>query len=135
MTLALFLLGLLIIFVISRYNESNKLFWSLLTCYIIGFSAGVLYHKYSKENKESDVELTQAYPTQGLTVMSGTTEYLLADVMSVAFKKETSKPVSQAITPVLCELGITSSVCGATHKQYFHILPNPPNGTILYDTS
>lgn len=133
MTLALFLLGIVIITVIARYNESNKLFWALLTAFTISFCAGKLFIDNSKE--KSEVKLTQAYPMQGLTVMSEAIVLPLADIMTAATTKETSKPAGQANTPALCEFSITRSVCGVTHEQYFHILPNPPNGSIMYDTS
>lgn len=134
MTLALFLLGIIIIAAISRYNESNKLFWSLLVAYLLSFSVGKLYINYS-DKKKSDVQLTQAYPTQGLTVVSGNMIFPLADMTSVAAVKETSKPVSQVITPDYCESIVTLSVCGVTHEQYIHILPNPPNSVMVFDSS
>jgi hypothetical protein len=134
MTLALFLFGIIIIAVISRYNESNKLFWSLLVAYLLSFSVGKLYINCSNKEK-SDVQLTQAYPTQGLVATSGTFAFLLADVMPTTVVKETSKPVSKVNTPDYCEPIVTLSVCGVTHEQYLHILPNPPNGVTFFDSS
>jgi hypothetical protein len=134
MTTFLFVLGLVIIFAVSRYNESNKLFWSLLVCYLLAFTASTLYNSYGDEKEGSNVELTQAYPTQGLPIMSETA-FLVAGSDLATTGDMSPKPVSQVITPELCEFNTTSSVCGVTHEQNFYIFPNPPNKVEIVDDS
>ena len=64
MTLFVFLLGLLLIFAIARYNESNKLFWIMLCSYIGAFTlTKIINEATSHENK---VEYTSMYSTQEL---------------------------------------------------------------------
>lgn len=136
MTLFLFLLGLILITLIARYNESNKLFWALLTCYVLGFtSVKLAYDCFGKEGSKDDTSV-QVQPTQGLIATSGSLMYLLADDSLAATVKETSKPVSKAIAPATNDVTLTSSnVSGVTQGQTVHILPNPPNRVDIIDDS
>nr|DAS39445.1 MAG TPA: hypothetical protein [Caudoviricetes sp.] len=52
MTLFLFILGLVAIFCISRYNESNRLFWTLLVAYVSGFTAARIITESFEGNKD-----------------------------------------------------------------------------------
>ena len=134
MTLFLFLLGLAIIIGIARYNESNKLFWALLTCYTLCFAGAKLVIDSMSENKSKNA-FEQVQPTQGLAATSGSLVYLLADVKPLATKKVTSEPVSKANVPAV-ERSITlSDVSGVTEGLYLHILPNPPNKVGIVDDS
>ena len=136
MTLALFLLGLLIIFGIARYNESNKLFWTLSIAYILGFACTkMVYDSFSTE-EQSEKSLNQAYPTQGLNATEAAFICFFNNVSSTTLVKETSNLVSQVSTPDYVEPLITlSDVSGATQGLYLHALPNPPNKVALVDTS
>lgn len=136
MTLALFILGIAIILGISRYNESNKLFWILFTCYVLGF-AGVkaIYDTFGTE-EQSEQSLDQAYPTQGLTPTGTAIACFFDTVGETTLVKETSNPVGQAITPDYIEpLFTLSDVSGATQGLTVHALPNPPNSVKFVDTS
>lgn len=63
MVLFWFLLGMALIFCIARYNESNKLFWSLFAAYVGAFTvASIVISTNNHEPKK--VNLTQTYPTQ-----------------------------------------------------------------------
>ena len=134
MTLFLFLLGIAIIIGIARYNESNKLFWALLTCYTLCFAgAKLVIDNLSKDESKNTFE--QVQPTQGLAATSGSLMYLLADVKPLATKKATSEPVSQANVPA-AERSITlSDVSGVTEGLYLHVRPNPPNWVEIVDDS
>lgn len=135
MILLMFLLGIALIFGISRYNESNKLFWVLTTAFVLGFTGSTIYSSMTSK-KQSKVELKQAQPTQGLAVTPGSLMYLVASDSLTTPVKETSSPVSQAFVPATIERNITlSKVFGVTRGLYLHVLPNPPNSTIMYDTS
>mgnify|MGYP000446649585 CR=1 FL=1 len=63
MTLFLFILGLFAIFCIGRYNESNKLFWTLLIAFVGGFTAANIAIESIRDNKTKvckiDVQSTQ----------------------------------------------------------------------------
>lgn len=61
MILVYFVLGIILAFVIARYNESNKLFWILLTSFMLGITGGTIWYKCT--NKEVKKNLTMT-PTQ-----------------------------------------------------------------------
>ena len=136
MTLALFAFAVALALGIARYNNSNKLFWTLLTCFILGIACTKVVHDTLSEKEQSEQSLDQAYPTQGLVVTGNT--YMLftnPDIYSTDVKV-TSKPVSQALTPDYIEsLYTLSNVSGVTQGLYLHALPNPPNKVELVDTS
>ena len=136
MTLALFAFAVALALGIARYNNSNKLFWTLLTCFILGIACTKVVHDTFSEKEQSEQSLDQAYPTQGL-VATGNTYMLFTnpDIYSTDVKV-TSKPVSQALTPDYIEsLCTLSNVSGVTQGLYLHTLPNPPNKVELVDTS
>ena len=134
MTLFLFILGLVLITLISRYNESNKLFWTLLTVYTLGFvGTKLIYDNFVADESKNTFE--QVQPTQGLMAASGSFQFLVTDDTSSATTKVTSKPVSKAIVPAI-ERSITlSDVSGVTEGLYLHVLPNPPNWVEIVDDS
>lgn len=136
MTFALFLLGMLIILGISRYNESNKLFWTLSIAYILGFAGTKMIYDCLSTDEQSEKSLNQAYPTQGLTPTGSAIACFFNTVDEPTLVKETSNLVSQVITPDYIELPITlSDVSGATQGLTIHALPNPPNSVNFVDTS
>lgn len=134
MTLFLFIVGLILITFIARYNESNKLFWALLTSYVLSF-AGCKLIIDNFGHDESDNTFMQVQPTQGLAASSGSLVYLLADEDLSAPKKVTSEPVSQAIVPAIERSVTLSDVSGVTQGLYLHALPNPPNIVGILDDS
>ena len=134
MTLFLFFLGLAIITLIARYNESNKLFWALFTSFVL-FFAGTKLVIDNLPKDESKNTFEQVQPTQGLMAASGSFQFLVTDDTSSATMKVTSKPVGKAIVPAI-ERSITlSDVSGVTEGLYLHILPNPPNWVEIVDDS
>lgn len=137
MTLTLFILGLLIILFIARYNESNKLFWQLLVAFVLCFAATkIVYNTFFAEKEQSELSLNQAYPTQGLIATLDTNKCLFTNGSCLATVVETQNLVSQDYTPEFVERTNTlSDVAGVTQRINIHVLPNPPNSTILYDTS
>lgn len=78
MALIWFLLGILSILGISRYNESNKLFWSLFIAFVGAFTVASIVIAISDREPEK-VNLTQMYPTQSY-VSTFNAQTLLADV-------------------------------------------------------
>lgn len=135
MTLFMFCLGILLILLIARYNESNKLFWTLFTAYILGFAGTKLVYDSFHNKEQSQQSLSQAYPTQGLLAMDNAF-VCIDNTIGYTTAKTTSKPVGQVNMPDYIENCSTLSyVPGVTQGLYLHILPNPPNGEFLYDTS
>ena len=135
MTLLVFILGLLIILGIARYNESNKLFWVLFVSYVLGFAGVKVILDTFSEKKQSEVSLNQAYPIQGLATMDNA---FVCEVTNICLPttKTMSNPVGQVSTPDYVENIVTlSDVHGVTHGLYLHNLANPPNDVLVYDTS
>lgn len=58
-----FATGLFVIFLLARYNRSNKLFWILLTSMLGGFVGGSIYAQVTSAN-EKKFEITQSDPMQ-----------------------------------------------------------------------
>lgn len=136
MTLALFIFAVLLALGIARYNESNKLFWTLLTCFILGIACTKVVYDTFSEKEQSEQSLNQAYPTQGLLPTANTFVLFNNADSYTTDVKVTSKPVGQAITPDYIEpLFTLSNVSGATQGLTLHILSNPPNKVDLVDTS
>jgi hypothetical protein len=136
MTLALFIAAVLLALGIARYNQSNKLFWTLLTCFILGIACTKVVYDTFSEKEQSEQSLDQAYPTQGLLPTANAFVLFDNTVGYTTDVKVTSKPVGQVITPDYTEpLFTLSDVSGATQGSYLHILPNPPNKVELVDTS
>lgn len=129
----LFVLGIVLITLLARYNESNKLFWTLLVCYTLGFVGTKLAFDAFRTD-ESKVTVDQIQPTQGLAVTQSSLLYLLADDTASASVKETSNLVGKANETVNDNLTL-SCASGVTRGLYLHILPNPPNGVEIVDDS
>lgn len=130
----LFVLGVVLIVLLARYNESNKLFWTLLTCFTLGFAGSTLVYK-TFYKKESKAKVEQVQPTQALAMTSGSLVYLLADDTLPASVKVTSNPVSQANVPTTNISSTLSYASGVTQGLYLHVLPNPPNWVEIVDDS
>lgn len=130
----LFVLGIVLIVLLARYNESNKLFWTLLTCFTLGFVGSTLVYK-TFYKKESKAKVEQVQPTQALAMTSGSLIYLLADDTLPASVKVTSNPVSQANVPTTNISSTLSYASGVTQGLYLHVLPNPPNWVEIVDDS
>ena len=132
MTLALYVLGVIIITFIARYNESNKLFWTLFTAYTLGYAGTTMVIR--SLSKQSNDNCMQVSPTQDATLPSPTTTFMLVGDTIDAPKKETSDPVSQA--PMLAsnaDVITTANVANSSRDQpVIHVLANPPTP---YNTS
>lgn len=132
----LFIAGILGILCIAKYNNSNKVFWTLLVSYTLAFTIGTIAYKATGKKEQSQVMLNQAYPTQGLLAAQGTFVCIPEFVDYVTPVKVTSSLVSQDYTPDMVEFSQTlSDVCGVTHRLYLHVLPNPPNSVEIVDDS
>ena len=130
MTLALYALGVLVILVLAKYNESNKLFWTFLTAWTLGYAVTTMV---VRSTKQSESKCVQVLPTQDAVLNLPGTFMMLPIDTTTAPKKETSEPVSQALVPVIANGFTTVDVTNASRDQpTTHVLPNPPTP---YDTS
>ena len=116
MTTLWFLLGVALIFIIARYNESNKLFWILFLSFIMGFAGAKMLLDSTSSDEQSNGNLTQVCPTQVPFDGIATTLFVISANLA-ASKVTDSNPVSQE-TPEQCETDITlSKVFGKTRDQ------------------
>lgn len=125
-TLFAFCLVLLIIAAIARYNESNKLFWTLLVPFLVGFAVLTMTRKKSNVKQEEKITMQQN-PTQVAALAPDTFMYLLAGDSSKAPKKETSKPASQDSVAINSDSTSSSEISVKTRDQ--------PLDNITHDTS
>lgn len=122
-TLVLYALGVLVIWAIAKYNESNKLFWALYTCFTLGYAACTMVVKSAKQDNSVSMQVS---PTQEALPLYPTTYMLMGDTAQLP-KKVTSKPVSQAMMPVSTDGFITANVTSSSRDQpVIHVLANPP---------
>ena len=71
MILTYFVLGLLLAFGIARYNQSNKLFWTLFMSFILGIAGGSIYQKLtSSEDEKEETVVTCGQETLNVTTVS-----------------------------------------------------------------
>ena len=98
MDLFLFSLIVLIIAAVARYNESNKLFWTLLTPFVVAFAVTKMIQKDSSPKQDETVTL-QVSPTQSAVLTSDAFKYLLAGDSVSETKKETSPSVGKDTIP------------------------------------
>lgn len=132
----MFILGILIILCIARYNESNKLFWTLFTAFTLGFAATKVLYDTFKEKEQSEVSLNQACPTQALFAVENAFVSIFENTSNLESVKNTSNLVGKVTTPDYVEHIVTlSDVPGVTHGIYLHNLPNPPNSVTFFNTS
>jgi len=119
MALLWFLLGIVIIFGIAKYNESNKLFWVLLVSFIGSFTIANVVISTTSENKD---QTTKVYcPTQGSSnVLS---DISLADI-NLNDTVDIPKPVSYGITSI-CSLVMYSKVHLYENGQVVKLLKPP----------
>lgn len=128
MILLWFVLGILLALSIARYNESNKLFWTLALAFVLGFAATVMVHRTIDSQKQSENDSTQVYPTQVSLEASGFDLFPLADALSAisTLNVTDSDPVSQDYTPAFCGIVfIQSEISGKTRDQPSDIIKPP----------
>ena len=91
MIVLLFLLGVLVIFGIARYNESDKLFWTLFFSFVGMFTVGTVANIAIGANKKSKDHHCQVCPTQANPTSSSNVCFL-ADAMLPSTKLDVTGP-------------------------------------------
>ena len=135
MILLWFILGIALIFGIARYNESNKLFWTLLFSFVMGFTGTKMMFDIHRSNEQSNVNLTQVYSTQvPVAKLSTNTCYITSIAPQEGNVVTAHQPVSQSVMPALSEKNVISSeVFGRTRDQPQLNLIKPPELCLLKD--
>lgn len=121
--LALYILGVLIILGLAKYNESNKLFWIFFTTWTLGYAVTTMVARSTMQSKSISMQVS---PTQEALPLYPTTFMFMGDTAKLP-KNPVSKPVSQAIMPVLTDGFITANITSSSRDQpVIHVLANPP---------
>lgn len=95
MTLFWFVIGILAIISISRYNESDKLFWKLFISFLGGFATVVAVSEYISNKQQNKVEVVTNAPTQALDSASHTYCVMPDSSVTVSKEEKSSDPVSK----------------------------------------
>lgn len=127
MILLWFFVGILIIFAIARYNESNKLFWTLLLSYVMGFAGTKMVHDTFYGGKQSNDNHVKVCSTQMMSAAFDTATYFITNNKADDDNVVTAlTPVSQGM-PATHEISaILSEVFGRTRDQPQLTLIKPP---------
>lgn len=98
MDLLWFLTGIVIIFFIARYNESNKLFWTLLISFTGSFAVATTVMRIINSNSKEEVKksVIQTCPTQA---PANTLSFLNVtnDIQAGTIGIDIPEPVSQEL--------------------------------------
>lgn len=136
MTVLWFIIGIALILCIARYNESNKLFWTLLFSFIMGF-AGTKMILGNHHDEQSGDNLTQTYSTHVYSTMPGTCTYYTPSNLFEDDNVVTAQHhVGQGLSPVLNKVNATlSGVFGRTRDQPLLTIIKPPELCLRKDFS
>lgn len=113
----LFLLGVLTIVGIARYNEDDRLFWKLFICYIVAFIATSITVATFDGGQDDNNLIEQVYPTQAL---DSATNYLSLNAIAcdvAILSKTCSVPVSKDNALFYNEIVVPEEVCGNVRDQ------------------
>lgn len=58
LNLLMFFIGITFIFLIARYNKSNKLFWILLMAMMSGFIGGTIANSFTDDEKQVNITIS-----------------------------------------------------------------------------
>lgn len=133
LTTVLFIAGIAVILLIARYNQSNKLFWTLLMAMLAGFVGGTIATKIATNNSSEHTGLYQSVPTQGsdLQAVGMITSRLAEDQDILAY----AKPMSQAyFEPTTNSILVPSQRTSSNTKSWL-VGANPEIAMNLFDTS
>lgn len=84
MTFILFLVGLLAIVCIARYNEDDSLFWKLFVSYVGAFVVASVVSSTVTSSEQNKDTIIHKCPMQAPLNTSGTTCYLVTDDFELA---------------------------------------------------
>lgn len=113
MTLLWCIAAIAIALLVSRYNQSNKLFWILVISFLAGIAGAAVFDAMtSKELPEA--KLTQVCPTQGVSDVSDVLNPLAGTGQIPTLCLELN-PVSKDYISAICELSPLHSRAIPTH--------------------
>ena len=110
------MIGIIIILCISRYNENEKLFWTLLVSFLGTFAAATAVISYVNNSKKNKVEYVSSNPMQ--VPSSNSHMYcVLAELSDLAtYEEKSSEPVGKEFKTNSIDL-VLSKVEGGARDQ------------------
>lgn len=134
LSVLLFIVGIAVILLLARYNNSNKLFWTLLLAMLAGFMGGTIATNVASSNNDSKhASLYQSMPTQGLTPQ--TIEALVPQFTDEQNILAYAKPVSQVYPESNASLAVVLPQHISISTREIHTGANPGIAMNLFDTS
>lgn len=130
--LFVFIAALIIIGLISRYNESNKLFKVLFISLLLGMAGGAIGMKLFKANTKNDNGTTQVSPMQASPmVVFDLDAAITGDTLDVP-----SKPAGKEYMPVRDSFSINApSSCSGEIRAQPKVSPHSRGGPKGYQDS
>ena len=95
MTLLAFISIIGVITAIARYNESEKLFWSLLVSFVGAYAAVNVAVNLLNDKKEDKVVMIEKYPMKVLERVPIVTGVLADTSLLVTMREKSPKPASK----------------------------------------
>lgn len=119
MILFWFFIGVLGVYLIARYNQSNKLFWILLLSFVGMFTVGTICAKANRIENRNKTFHTQVCPTQLKLITSSEGSFVTDDFSSSTVTSvKTCVPVSKDNTLAICvDSFVSSKICGEIRGQ------------------
>lgn len=118
MTVLWFILGIILIFAIARYNESNKLFWVLTLAYTLGFAITKMVYDNHNGEEQSNMNHAQVCSTQMPTNSVALYTLFTTECMLEPVEVTAPNTVSKIHTPARRETNVTlSKVFGKVRDQ------------------
>lgn len=99
----LFLIGIISIVLIARYNEDDRLFWKLLLSFVFAFTATTIGCKmFGWKNKDMEHPTEQVYPTQASPETLNFYSFSASELITITDVTD-PVPVSKDYTPAFCK--------------------------------
>ena len=117
MILLLFIIGVLAIIAIARYNEDDRLFWKLFGAFTIAFTATSIAVATIDGGQDETNLTNEVYPTQAPDTMLGYYNPFTAICDEATVSEEIPVPVSKDNTLIEREIISFVEVCGNVRDQ------------------
>lgn len=140
MILLLFIIGVIVITAIARYNEDDRLFWKLFASFTIAFTATSIAVATLGDKQDKNDLIEQVYPTQAPDTTMGYYSPTAIVCDSATVSEAIPAPASKDYTPAVDETFCSCEVYGKTRDQppkvtNPDVLPNPPTQAFAIDSS
>lgn len=107
LNLLMFFIGITFIFLIARYNRSNKLFWILLMAMMSGFVGGTVASNIANDDKQVNVTIST---NEGTTM--NTIDLFKTDIPTYLFDEPEKEIKAQHVNAEYVNLYVSPSKSG-----------------------